>query len=130
MPISFYMHHDKGYFEVKYKGPISDSELLEAWKSYLNSDDWVPGSDRFVDVSEAVLSGLSSSAIQELAGYIDGIFKQSGAPTIKVAVYAPGPLHYGLSSVYRAFAEESVQHVELFRDRKEAIRWLRNGGQP
>ena len=70
MPITFSRNHDDGYLEIKYKGQISDSELLNAYKSYFGSDDAIPVLNGLTDLSEADFSNLSSDAIQELADYI------------------------------------------------------------
>ncbi len=53
------MNHDGGYLEIKYKGQISDSEVLSAYESYFDSDDAIPASNNLTDLSEADLSNLS-----------------------------------------------------------------------
>jgi hypothetical protein len=70
MPITFSRNDEKGYLEIKYKGQISDSELLNAYKSFFSSGEAIPVLNDLTDLSEADLTNLSSGAIQELADYI------------------------------------------------------------
>ena len=75
------MNHDGGYLEIKYKGQVSDSEVLSAYESYFNSDNAIPASNDLTDSSEADLSNLSSDAIRELSDYIiPGISAPSRTP--------------------------------------------------
>ena len=126
MPITFSRNDDEGYLEIKYKGQISDSELLSAYKSYFSSDDAIPVLNDLTDLSEADLSNLSTEAIQELADYIIRLYEKSGITSLKSAIYAPDPLQFGLSRIYHTISAETPQDMELFRDREKAIQWLRH----
>ena len=125
MPITFSRNDDEGYLEIKYKGQISDSELLNAYKSYFGSDEAIPVLNDLTDLSEADLTNLSSDAIQKLAEYITRSYKRSGINSLKTAIYAPDSLKYGLSRMYEAISYETPQHIEIFEDRQAAIQWLR-----
>jgi len=125
MPISFTRNDDDGYLEIKYKGQISDSELLNAYKSFFSSDEAIPVLNDLTDLSEADLTNLSSGAIQELADYITRSYKESGISPLKTAIFAPDSLKYGLSRMYQTISYDTPQHMEIFRDREEAIQWLR-----
>ena len=62
MPITFSMNHDDGYLEIIYKGQISDSEVLSAYKSFYGSDNAILTSNGLTDLSEADLTNFSSDA--------------------------------------------------------------------
>ena len=125
MPITFERNHDDGYLEIKYKGQISDSELINSYKSYFSSDDAIPVLNDLTDLSEADLTNLSTDAIRELADYIIRLYKETGIKSLKTAIYAPESLQFGLSRIYNAISFENPQDMKLFRDREKAIQWLR-----
>ena len=125
MPITFSRNDDEGYLEIRYKGQISDSELLNAYKSFFSSDEAIPILNDLTDLSEADLTNLSSGAIQELADYITRSYKESGISSLKTAIYAPDSLRYGLSRMYATISYDTPQHIQIFRDREEAIQWLK-----
>ena len=99
MPITFSRNDDEGYLEIKYKGQISDSELLNAYKSYFGSDEALPVNNDLTDLSECDLTILSVDAIQELSDYITCSCKESGISSLKTVIYAPELLKYGLSGM-------------------------------
>ncbi len=127
MPITFLMNHNEGYFEVQYKGAISDTELLNAWRSFLNSDDWIPGSNGLADLSEAGLSTVSVNGLRALADYISYIYRKNGITSTKTAIYTPLPVPFGLSRMYEVFADKFLENVMVFKDREKAKQWLRKG---
>lgn len=125
MPITFSRHDDEGYLEIKYKGQISDSELLSAYKSFFRSDNAIPVLNDLTDLSEADLTNLSSKAIEELADYITRSYKESGITSFKTAIYAPNELEFGLSRMYDIISYDTPQLIKSFKEKEEAIHWLR-----
>jgi len=124
MPIIFSMNHEDGYFIAQYKGAISDEALLDEWKSYLNRFDSIQGINQLADLSDADLSGLTVSGIQALSDYFNLISRETNFTSMKIAIYAPEALSFGLSRMYEALTDDIGQAIEVFKDRKEAIRWL------
>jgi len=61
---------------------------------------------------------------------LDGIYrikqrrKLYGAAVGKIAICAPSLLAYGFGRMYQRILEEPDIHIELFRTREEAARWL------
>jgi hypothetical protein len=125
MPITFVMNHDGGYLEIKYKGQISDSEVLSAYKSHFDSDNAIPVSNGLTDLSEADLTNFSSDAIRKLADYIIRLYNKTDNTSLKTAIYAPDLFQFGLSRMYQALSYETPQDIEIFKDREKAIQWLR-----
>lgn len=127
MPITFSMNHEDGYLEIKYKGPISDAEFLNDYKSFFNINGGTPATNDLTDLSESDLSNLSSDAIRNLSNYISRLYKETRATSLKTAIYAPDPLQYGLSRMYKAGIYGTTQNIEIFEDREKAIQWLKTG---
>ncbi len=43
---------------------------------------------------------------------------------VRIAIYSPTDLPYGLSRMYRAMQNESLQTIEVFRSKDDAISWV------
>jgi len=125
MPIIFSMNQDDGYLLVQYKGAISDKDLLDEWKSFLNSFDSIQGINQLTDFSDADLKGLTNSGIHALADYFNFIYQENNITSMKTAIYANQKLSFGLSRMYEALTSETTHDIEVFEDRERAIQWLR-----
>lgn len=129
MPIIFSMNHEGGYIVAQYKGAISDEALLDEWKSYHNSFDSIQGINQLADFSEADLSGLTTNGIQALADYFIIINGKNNITSMKIAIYAPRELSFGLSRMYEALTYDTGQDIEVFKDREKAIQWIRQANR-
>ena len=126
MPITFSMNHEGGYFVAHYKGAISDKDVDE-WKSYHSGIDLMPNINQLTDLSDADLSGVTTTGIQAIADYFIFIYREYNITSMKTAIYAPQTLSFGLSRMYEALAYETAQDIEIFNDREKAIQWLTTG---
>lgn len=124
MPITFSMNHDGRYFVAQYKEVISDADLLDDWKSFINGFDTIPSIDQLADFSDADLSSLTNTGIQALADYFIHIYRENNIASMKTAIYAPQALSFGLSRVYEALTGETDQEIGIFEDREKAMQWL------
>ena len=122
MPITFSVYPNQGYYIAKFVGIVTDREMLDDYKRFFSSDEWVPGLNELTDISAADVTQVTSNGVRDLANLIEGIFRQHNSSP-KVAVYAPHDLPYGLSRMYSVEAERFELH-EVFRDLAEAKAWL------
>ena len=127
MPITFSMNQDDGYFVAQYEGAISDKDLLDEWRSVLSNIDPIPNINQLADLSDADLSGLTTTGIKAIADYFIFIYRKYNVTSMKTAIYAPQSLSYGLSRIYEVLAYESAQDIKVFNDREKAIQWLTTG---
>ena len=125
MPITFSINHENGYSIAKFKGRISDDELLNAYKSFYTGEDWRPGLNELVDFSDADLKEITIEGIRNLAKLAENVFKAHNIISVKTAVYAPKDFSFGLSRMYEAISFESPENVNVFRDILEAEMWLK-----
>jgi hypothetical protein len=84
----------------------------------------VPGTNELVDLSEADLSSFTSREIDALADKIQQFYKDYNVKSVKVAIYAPETLKYGLSRIYDAFSYGSPEEIQIFKERQKAVQWL------
>lgn len=122
MPIKITAYPDEGYYISKYVGTITDMEMMDVFKRFFASDEWVPGMSELADISDADLNEITSDGLLKLANMVEGIFRQHKF-SMRVAVYAPHDLGYGMARVYSVHAERFESH-KVFRDFDEAKVWL------
>jgi hypothetical protein len=124
MPLKFSINHDDGYFVVEYIGRITDDEALNSWEEFLQGDDWAPGLNELTELSRSDLSKVTANGIRNLATYIERVYKKHNVISVKVAIYAPNPLPFGIARIYSVFAENSPQNIRIFDDIHKAESWL------
>ena len=123
MAIHFTAFPDENYFLSRYTAAVTDSELLERYRNFLESDDWQAGMNELVDVQDADVSRLSARGLRQLQDFAESFLGQQAA-TMRTAVYAPHDLPFGLARMYAAMAENSPELIAIFRDREAAWLWL------
>jgi hypothetical protein len=129
MPVTFTVESDKGYFISTYFEDLSEEELLRSWDQFFASDRWQPGLKELADLNLAHAENISSYFIRQLAGFTNTFYASRGISTVKVAIYAPENLCFGLSRMYEILTDSSVEKVMVFRDRQKAEFWLMSDEQ-
>ncbi len=124
MPITFRVIEEKCCFIAEWKGPITDEDLLSAYRDFFAGDEWRPGLNEPADLSAADLSAVSTAALKKLAVLIEGTYTDSGVAAMKCAAYAPADLSFGLLRMYEVFCDHSPETTKTFRDRRAAEAWL------
>jgi len=124
MPIIFTVNPGDSYFVSQYKGAITHKSVLDDYKSFYASGEWIPGTNELVDLSEADLSSLTNREIDALVDDMRNFYIENNVTSLKVAIYAPETLKYGLSRIYDALSYGSPEEIEIFKDRQKAIQWL------
>ena len=64
---------------------------------------------------------------KQLRSFKNRHYEEHNVKHVKIAIYAPGDLAFGISRMYDVITEteESPEEVMAFRSIKEAIRWLK-----
>jgi len=124
MPITFELKESDNYFITKYVGIIRSSELLDSWIQFLEGNNWIPGLNELADLSEADLSELNKYDLVRLSMYVDRIYAANNIKQVRVAVFAPSNVPFGMSKMYEAYSEQSTELVQVFRRKEEALEWL------
>lgn len=124
MPISINLHKD-GYFHQKWTGVVTNDEMLFAFKSFYQSDRWIPGVSKLVDMLEADLTLISSEAIVELASFTRATMIKRGVTSTKCAVCARRDYSIDLVRVYEETNHDSPEVFFYTPILMEALIWLR-----
>lgn len=124
MPITFTVIEDDCYFMAEWKGPITDEEMLSAYRDFFAGEKWLPGLNELADLSAAELSAVSTAALRKLALLIESTCTDCGVAAMRCAAYAPADLSFGLLRMYEVFCDYSPETTKTFRDRRAAEEWL------
>lgn len=76
-----------------------------------------------MDFSEASEALVSSVEVQTIAD--ENRITATLTPHLVAAVIAPSDHMFGLSRMWETFAEATGWTIQIFRDRAEALAWLR-----
>jgi len=125
MPISFSVKKDEGYLICTYTGKITDQILLDSWKKFYESNDWIPGFNEISDVSRAEGLDVTSNGLRKLAEYAKIMHQKHNVESIKVAIFAPEKIQYGLSRIYDAMTYNSPENIRVFDNFQEAEHWIK-----
>jgi hypothetical protein len=125
VPIRCSFHPDWGRLVAVYVGRIDDEELLSESKAIYADSRWIPGMDELHDLSLADLSGVSAKGIRQLAAYSEDTLRNRGVESLRIAVYAPAPLPFGLARMYEAMAADSPESIRVCQSIEEAEAWLK-----
>ncbi|MBN2424545.1 MAG: hypothetical protein JXR46_14000 [Calditrichaceae bacterium] len=125
MPLEFTINHKDGYLTCKYLGQITDEEIVASWQKFYEGNKWIPGFNELNDLSEADFMCITTSGLRRLAQLSKTMQEKMNIQELKVAIYAPTPLQFGLSRVYEVLAGDSPEIHKIFKDLDEAKAWLK-----
>ena len=123
MPIVLEVNHEEGYYLAKWSQVVTDAEVVSSYRAFFESERWVPGYDSLVDLSELDAADLTANGVNSLARLVQSTFERHKIHP-KIAVYAPEDVPYGLARMYSVKVESFESH-EVFRNRQDALDWLR-----
>ncbi|MBN2028654.1 hypothetical protein JW824_00260 [bacterium] len=123
MPITYQIKPDEKLVTLVHTGVVADSEFLSFYKNLYT----VPQFDRsfnvLVNLQQAESTARSTSALHELAEFIQKQLKNIN-PHPKIAVVAPKDLSFGLARMYEVFSSTASSRFVVFRDADDALTWL------
>ncbi|MBN2425823.1 MAG: hypothetical protein JXR46_01040 [Calditrichaceae bacterium] len=125
MPLTFTVNHKPGYVLCRYSGKITDEEIFNSWKSFYESDNWIPGMNFLSDISDVDGSAISSDGLRRLAQYSRTVHEKNNVSAVKVAIYASRPLPFGLARMYEGYSYRSPEMVRVFKSKVAAEAWLK-----
>ena len=121
MTIIIEIERRKKYLEAYYIGPVSDNELIESWKGFYESGEWIPGIPEFIDLSALDdNSGISPQGINKLSEYCKNLFINEGIDLVIVSAYAPNQYSYSLMKSYQRVSRNSPSIISIFNNIRES----------
>lgn len=107
---------------VTFEGAISDADVINTFAAYWQSHDYDPSLNELYDLSPVTYEDVSTEGLRKIAGV--NLDLNRDGPGVKVAMYAPTDVAFGLIRMYQVFVEGSSSEMRVFRDRDEALQWL------
>ncbi len=125
MTIKFSVNHDDKYVVIKFTGQITDQELFDAYAKFYRRDEWFPSLNQLTDLSQADLTDITASGLQNLAYHVEQIYRQHIVSSARVATFAPDPLPFGLARMYIGMTGKIPRRFHVFRNLQDTKDWLK-----
>lgn len=123
MGIHFKVHLDKRLLVGVWVGPVSDEEVVQAYREiYLGSENY-PLLNEIADLRQADMSAVTAESLRQVADIVASITAEDGR-TFKTAVIAERDLPYGIARMYGSISDGSGEETRVFRKESEALSWL------
>lgn len=128
MRITFKVIPEKNYFISLWQGDITDSEMLDSYMDFYQSQEWKPGFNELADLREIGISDISSAGLRQLAEYVNSFYREQNITETKTAVISVDPYPDGMAQLYNSLIEESPERIAVFNDPSQAELWFLNSG--
>ena len=124
MPIAFQVFEDLGYYQTTYAGRTTGGELVVRYTAFVESGGFRPGMKELVHLGGADLGAMDMEGLRRVVSFAHGVLADLKLDPMRVAIFAPGDLNYGVSRMYEGLSDGGVQQVRVFRELEEAKLWL------
>ena len=124
MPVTFKLNPDANYVVATFSGVVTDEDVMDAYVTFYEGSEWVPGTNELVDLSDADVTPITVEGLVSLADYTESVFRMHHVQNLKTAIYAPGDLPFGLARMYSSLAASSPEKIRVFRRIYDAEEWL------
>lgn len=122
MPFTYRIDPEAGLLFLTGQGVVTQQERLAALRTWLADPAFRPGLDALCDFSAAV----STPDFADLEALLAVVRQHASAiGRSRVAIVAGKPVVFGVARQFEALAGEGPLEVRAFRDRAEAMSWLR-----
>ena len=123
MPMKFTFHENLEIVVCIWTGPITDKDLIPAYKKLYEDKKWKPGFSKITDVRDAELSKITISGLMSLAKNAESYAKGKAN---KSAVIVPNELADKLTLFYEAYtsSSSSSQIAKVFYNLSDALKWF------
>lgn len=122
MPIRIEIDAPANLRVVTFEGAITDADVIDTFSAYWQSADYDPLLNEFYDCSGLTELDVTAEGLREIADVNLDVNRLE--PVVKVAMFAPTDLAFGLIRMYQVFVEDSASDLRVFRNRSEALCWL------
>ena len=128
MFMEYIINYHKGIFEVTTSGNPTLQGFSELIKSLLEHEDWKPGGKILLNHTRLKIGSLSMRDVEAIASISGQMREQFGK--VKIASIVAEDMNYGMveawQSMVRVYEGWDVSE-ELFKNKENAVEWLKNG---
>ena len=125
--MQFSINYHDAIFEVVTSGDANLQGYYDFTKAVLEHEEWKPGGLILLNHTGLNTGPLTINDVQAIAAISEQYREQLG--TAKVAIVVVRDLDFGMTRMWQVFVESyttSNDSVEIFRNRDEAVAWLKS----
>lgn len=121
-PISFDIDITHRLRRAIFQGVITEPILFQTYTQLLSEPDYDPTLDDLVDMSLVERLEVSSRGIRQL---VELFADPAAAPAAnKLAIVSAKDHIFGMARMYEILSSNTLEQIQVFRNLKEAERWL------
>lgn len=124
VPIKFKIYEDENLVITTAEGSVTPEDLVAHAQALANTPN--RPSCELVDFSEQVQVTLPSSSVRNAAFFLAD--RDENPPGSRLAFVAKTDAIFGMARLFEANRAHPNVAIRVFRDRDEAMQWLREGG--
>jgi hypothetical protein len=124
MPVQINFIEDGFGVEFISSGIVTGSQIIQANEKIYTREILSRLNYKIVDRTNCTEYNVTTKDIQIIASQDRKAAKIN--PNIIIALISTTPLQYGMSRMWEAYVDETGFQVEIFKDRGNANKWIRN----
>ncbi len=110
--------------ELRFTGKLTLKDFLEAYQEIYNEQNIYRQRYQIGEFTDVASIDLSIEDIAMIARL--DIEASAKNPNIIIANIGKSDLEFGLSRMWETFADDCLFEIEVFRNRKDAIKWIQS----
>ncbi|MEZ5714413.1 MAG: hypothetical protein R3D85_04130 [Paracoccaceae bacterium] len=124
MPVEYEIQNDGAFVLARYWGAVSGQEVAELFRRYQADPEFRLDRPHLADVSGVTASDAGFAEVFSLFSMFARFYATSDCP-LRVAIYAPADLTFGIARIFQNLAESSDRiETAIFEDMDDARAWL------
>ena len=120
MPLKYHIDSEARLLFIVGEGAITQEERMETMRAWLRDPAYRPGLDTLCDFSATT----SMPKLMELKEIV-AVIKRNSDLIGQAAMVVANPATHAVARQFRAFVDPSALEVNVFKDRRTAMAWLR-----
>ncbi len=123
MPIQHTIHENLKIVVSVWTGPVTDKDLIPAYKKLYENKKWKPGFNEIADFRETDMSKVTDSGLMSLANEVKSYTKGKAH---KLAIIAPKELPDTFAWFYEVYTSstDSPEIAKIFYNLSDALKWF------
>lgn len=121
MPFAYTIDGDSNLINLQITGSFSEGQIRENIARVNADPKFRKGLNTLADITDA-RADIGYQQMRQFARYVETLHDVRGE--CKWAILAPTDVSYGMSRMLEALTDSPSIHIQAFRSRKQALRWL------
>jgi hypothetical protein len=119
------IRQEYGLVVTTFSGTVTREDFVALYRALYADPEYVPGLDEVADVMRVTMFDVHTAELQAARDLMVARYRQHPGASCRTAILASADVSFGIGRMYQALADETPEHVQVFRDPEQAARWLR-----